>query len=246
MLTNPYHVWETVLAPGKVAWFLILLLGTGGMALFAGRHWLLMLVSGGLMLLATNQNFWLFHTQYHFIPGTLFLVLGIEGRPANLMLRSGCQVPPEIRETAETQPEPGPDSPSPSPIRLAIGMTVLLGAFIALMGWGRVWTDDRPVWPKLADADRMLAESLKSVPPEMGVCAQVTVGPHLSERRTITLFPSIYPQTDIIILRTDRLTYPIRKREEYIKKINELKNGDEFKVIVQESNFMILRRNARR
>ncbi|MBV9690355.1 MAG: DUF2079 domain-containing protein [Ktedonobacteraceae bacterium] len=98
-------------------------------------------------------------------------------------------------------------------------------------------------WPQtnahLALADRFIA----MIPPTASVSAQSNLVPHISERRSIYLFPYADDEADYIFLDvTSNTIYPFFGSPDYIREVKAVILGGHYGVVAAEDGYLLLKR----
>jgi uncharacterized membrane protein len=82
---------------------------------------------------------------------------------------------------------------------------------------------------------------LKKIPDDAVVSAQTMLVPHIAFRDRIYQFPDISDAEYIVLLTADDNTYPLKK-ETYNKKVEELRNDDEWEIFFENDFALIFKR----
>lgn len=83
---------------------------------------------------------------------------------------------------------------------------------------------------------------LKQIPDDVIVCAHACFVPHLALRSTVYQFP-IIKDAEYILLSPKEGTYPLTK-EQFATEVDQLTHSSEWEAIVQNENFILLKKNS--
>ena len=90
---------------------------------------------------------------------------------------------------------------------------------------------------------RKVYSALTLIPDDASVSAQWMLVSHLSFRKTIYHYPFVGDAEYITLIPMDSNTYPL-SNEDYQKKLTELKNSKEWKVLIDDGNILILKKTV--
>jgi uncharacterized membrane protein len=244
---------EHVLEPQHVLYLRKLLSPAGYLPLLA--PWALMLAAPtlALNLLSTNPNMYSGDFQYNaeIVPVLIFAT--IEATVVILWLAE------RLFHSLLSRPDAGPARPAPTaPARrfsptgaglLRAGLLILLLAYIlqrvvaasarydvySAMPYASGFS-----WPVVTSHDLLAYRFLNEIPANASVTAQTNLVPHLSERRTIYLFPYGVGYADYILLNAPGYYYPFLSYDDYAHTVDSILRSDEYGVLDMQDGYFLL------
>ena len=212
--------------PARIAYYLRVVLNTGGVALLA--PWALALVLPSVLLNALStyphQYTGAFHYSADIAP---FLVVAtLEG---SIVLWRWCG----RRGVAE-----------PLVRRLLFGAVLLaaLGMMLVLPQSRAIDAATLEGWPTVTAHARLAATFFAMIPPTAAISAQAALVPHLSERRWIYQFPSGIDRVEYILLDQTTTVYPEPDAAHYRFAVWALTATEDFVVVRAEGGFVLFQR----
>ncbi|MBX5449831.1 DUF2079 domain-containing protein [Thermogemmatispora sp.] len=100
------------------------------------------------------------------------------------------------------------------------------------------------IWPVQDAHDRLAYHFLQEIPPEASVSTQTMLVPHLSERRSIYLFPYGAGYADYILLNAPGYYYPFKTYADYELAVDAVLRGGEYGVIDMQDGYILLKKGA--
>jgi uncharacterized membrane protein len=88
-----------------------------------------------------------------------------------------------------------------------------------------------------------IKSKLREIPKNAPICVSSSIAPHLAFRDKIYLFPHVKDSNYIILFSANRSPYPM-SNQEYKIKIKRYINSDEFKVIYNKNDLLILKKRS--
>ncbi len=96
-------------------------------------------------------------------------------------------------------------------------------------------------WPKITNHDRLAQQFLNLIPDSASVSAQSSLVPHISERKSIYLFPYQDDSADYIFLDTTSSPYPLQSLS-YINEVKQVVIGGNYGVVDAQDGYLLLKR----
>ncbi len=100
------------------------------------------------------------------------------------------------------------------------------------------------LWPKVTAHNRLASHFLNEIPATASVITQTELGPHLSERQEIYLFPYAVDHADYIFLDTTGFYYPYANYNDFASKAKSIIEGDTYGVVDMDDGYLLLKRGA--
>nr|BBH93238.1 hypothetical protein KTA_14370 [Thermogemmatispora argillosa] len=100
------------------------------------------------------------------------------------------------------------------------------------------------IWPAPDAHDRLAARFLQEIPPAASVSTQTMLVPHLSERRSIYLFPYGAGYADYILLNAPGYYYPFKSYADYERAVDAVLSSGEYGVIDMQEGYILLKKGA--
>ncbi|GER84152.1 hypothetical protein KTAU_27880 [Thermogemmatispora aurantia] len=100
------------------------------------------------------------------------------------------------------------------------------------------------IWPSQDAHDRLAYHFLQEIPPTASVSTQTMLVPHLSERRSIYLFPYGAGYADYILLNAPGYYYPFQSYADYEHTVDAVLSSGEYGVIDMQDGYILLKKGA--
>jgi hypothetical protein len=100
------------------------------------------------------------------------------------------------------------------------------------------------IWPSQDAHDRLAYHFLQEIPPTASVSTQTMLVPHLSERRSIYLFPYGAGYADYILLNAPGYYYPFKTYADYEHTVDAVLSSGEYGVIDMQDGYILLKKGA--
>ena len=98
------------------------------------------------------------------------------------------------------------------------------------------------LWPRVTAHNRLASHFLNEIPATASVITQTELGPHLSERREIYLFPYAVDHADYILLDTTGFFYPYANYNAFASKAKSIIEDDTYGVVDMDDGYLLLKR----
>jgi uncharacterized membrane protein len=96
-------------------------------------------------------------------------------------------------------------------------------------------------WPRITYHERLAQHFLNMIPNSASVSAQSSLVPHLSERKSIYLFPYQDDSADYIFLDTTSVVYPLGSLS-YINQVKQVVLGGNYGVVAAQDGYLLLKK----
>jgi uncharacterized membrane protein len=101
----------------------------------------------------------------------------------------------------------------------------------------------RNAWPQVTAHDRLGDVIAAQIPPNVSVCAQSTLAPHVSQRAAIYQFPSGVSTADYVFLDVSGGDYyPFTGPSKYVQAVISAVMSGDFQVVTARDGYLLLRR----
>jgi uncharacterized membrane protein len=100
-------------------------------------------------------------------------------------------------------------------------------------------------WPKISEHNRLGLQLARSIPTDAVVVAQDHLNPHVSQRRTVYIFPFHLDEADYIYIDVSAPPGYIVSDEEYQTAVNQVLNSSDFGIVHSQDGYVLLQRGAK-
>jgi uncharacterized membrane protein len=97
------------------------------------------------------------------------------------------------------------------------------------------------IWPQVTDHAKLAQRFIDMIPESASVSAQSNLVPHISERKSIYLFPYQDDSADYIFLDTTSFYYPLQSNS-YIDQVKKVIMGGNYGVVAAQDGYLLLKR----
>jgi Predicted membrane protein (DUF2079) len=97
-------------------------------------------------------------------------------------------------------------------------------------------------WPQITYHARLAQRLIDMIPESASVSAQSSLVPHISERKSIYLFPYQDNSSDYIFLDTTSYVYPFQTSSSYINEVKTVILSGNYGVIAAQDGYLLLKR----
>jgi len=242
-------IYQHVLERSHRLYVRILLAPVGYLPLLAPWILVLALPSIAINLFSTDPNQYLgvFHYSAEIVPVLIFATI-----EAIVVIIWACQFfVTRLRQQTEHE-QRQPDEPKLVSVHrldhwLRPVMLIILISFVLF----NVVREDIPygslpitrgfTWPRITYHERLAQNFLNMIPNSASVSAQSSLVPHISERKSIYLFPYQDDNADYIFLDTTSVVYPLQSFS-YINQVKQVLLGGNYGVVAAQDGYLLLKR----
>jgi uncharacterized membrane protein len=135
--------------------------------------------------------------------------------------------------------------------RISVLGLVLCFLLVRLYVTTNVYTGYNPVpyspgflWPRVTAHNRLASHFIKEIPPAASVITQTELGPHLSERREIYLFPYAVGHADYIFLDASGFFYPYKNYNAFAAEARSIIQDGTYGVIDMDDGYLLLKKGS--
>ena len=100
------------------------------------------------------------------------------------------------------------------------------------------------IWPHVTTHNRLASHFIKEIPATASVITQTELGPHLSERREIYLFPYAVGHADYIFLDASGFFYPFKNYNAFASEAQSIIQGGTYGVIDMDDGYLLLKKGS--
>lgn len=100
------------------------------------------------------------------------------------------------------------------------------------------------LWPRVTAHNRLAERFIKEIPADASVTTQTELGPHLSERKEIYLFPYGVGYAQYIFLDASGFYYPYKNYDAFASEARSIIQGGAYGVIDMEDGYLLLQKGA--
>lgn len=100
------------------------------------------------------------------------------------------------------------------------------------------------LWPHVTAHNRLASHFLNQIPAAASVTTQTELGPHLSERREIYLFPYAVGHADYILLDAAGFYYPYANYQAFASEARSVIQGGTYGVIDMDDGYLLLKKGS--
>ena len=100
------------------------------------------------------------------------------------------------------------------------------------------------LWPAVTAHSRLASRFLQEIPATASVTTQTKLGPHLSEREEIYLFPYGVGQAQYIFLDTTGSFFPYKSYSDFASEARAILQGGSYGVIDLEDGYLLLEKGS--
>jgi uncharacterized membrane protein len=98
------------------------------------------------------------------------------------------------------------------------------------------------LWPKATAHNQLASHFIKEIPATASVITQTELGPHLSERREIYLFPYAIGHADYILLDASGFYYPYANYNAFASKAKSIIEDNTYGVVDMDDGYLLLKK----
>jgi uncharacterized membrane protein len=110
------------------------------------------------------------------------------------------------------------------------------------MPYGSIPISKAFTWPQITNHARLAQPIIDMIPESASVSAQSSLVPHISERKSIYLFPYQDKSADYIFLDTTSYFYPFQSSYAYINEVKNVLMGGNYGVVAAQDGYLLLKR----
>lgn len=247
VLRSPALLWEAIGEPSRLAYLWRIPFPVGYLALLAPEVLILALPTVAINVLSMFGLMHVLDFVHYSVPVVPFVVIAAIHGSERLMVLAGRLL---------------------AKVRRGFLFFVLAGylAFVSLF-YHRVF-GHTPLarsfqWPEITAHHRVGLEVLGEIPPDAPVSAQMSLNPHVSQRRWVFVFPEFqqadYIALDVLANRDNEFSLsppsgdgqiqpryfnPALAQDEYLRLVRELLDGPGWGVVAAWDGFLVLKRGA--
>ncbi len=100
------------------------------------------------------------------------------------------------------------------------------------------------LWPTVTAHNRLASHFIKEIPATASVITQTELGPHLSERKEIYLFPYAVGHADYILLDASGFYYPYANYNAFASKVKSIIKDNTYGVVDMNDGYLLLKRGS--
>jgi len=256
ILTHPLDIIkEHVLEYNHLFYLRGLLLPAGYLPLLA--PWVLVLAAPtlALNLLSATPNMYSGKFQYNAEIVPILIFASIEATVLLLWLVRGLQVRQEIPQENQVQKRTTSifaHQPIPRfSIQLGILTLILCSMLLCVLRSTTAYNvysvmpyANGFLWPQVTAHDQLADHFLSEIPDDASVSAQTNLVPHLSERKSIYLFPYAVGDADYILLDVPGYTYPFQDYDDYASTVKEVLQQGAYGVVDIDDGYILLQHGS--
>ncbi len=261
VLTHPVSMMKAhVLEASHIQYLRDLLASAGYLPLLA--PWILVLAAPTLALNLFSSNPGMYSGRYQYnaeiVPILLFatieatvLIVWVT-RWFLMMISEGRAVPVQEEEPAASAPSSSGWRRGVSPallVRVGVLGLVLCYLLVRLHVTTSVYTGYNPIpyssgflWPHVTAHNRLASHFLNKIPATASVTTQTELGPHLSERQEIYLFPYAVGHADYILLDATGFFYPYANYNAFASDARSILQSGTYGVVDMDDGYLLLKR----
>jgi uncharacterized membrane protein len=156
----------------------------------------------------------------------------------------------------KTQAQPSAGMPEPAQrqhrLRWSLVTTAVLAALLVATLFKAVQADyfffgnlpfsQNFTWPETSAHTTLAQHFIAMIPPDASVSAQTKLVPHLSERKSIYMFPYGDDQADYILLDTTSDMYPFPRTIDYIEAAKSVILSGHYGIVAAQDGYILLKR----
>jgi uncharacterized membrane protein len=99
------------------------------------------------------------------------------------------------------------------------------------------------VKPSVTMHDKLASHFIREIPADASVSTQTTLVPHLSQRRSIYLFPYAVDHVDYIFLDATDYTYPFKNYADYAAAVKSILRQGNYGILNMKDGYLLLKRD---
>jgi uncharacterized membrane protein len=100
------------------------------------------------------------------------------------------------------------------------------------------------LWPRVTAHNRLATHFLKEIPAAASVTTQTELGPHLSERQEIYLFPYAVGYAEYILLDASGFFYPYKNYNDFASEARSVIQDGTYGVIDMDDGYLLLKKGS--
>jgi uncharacterized membrane protein len=242
-------IYQHVLEQSHRLYLRILLAPVGYLPLLAPWILVLALPSIAINLFSSDPNQYLgvFHYSAEIVPVLIFATI-----EAIVVIIWACQL---FMNSLRKQNEHQQNQPGEQPLAasrsldhwLRPTMLIILVGFVLFnvvredIPYGSLPVSRGFTWPQVTDHVRLAQRFVDMIPESASVSAQSSLVPHISERKSIYLFPYQDESADYIFLDTTSYYYPLQSLS-YINQVKKVIMGGNYGVVAAQDGYLLLKK----
>jgi uncharacterized membrane protein len=248
LLTHPVEiVRDYLLSPARMFYLRTLLSPLAYLPLFAPLTLLIAVPALAINMLSNTPTMYsgIYHYNAEIVP--ILVVASIEGVAILAGLGAGAirrarRAPARLRVISRPAwARRIPPVRAARVVMVALTLLTLLVALRAQREHGYTPLTTGFSWPQASAHTRLADTIIERIPPDASVSAQSDLVPHLSQRRSIYLFPYQMNNADYVFLDVTGNLYPQQlAAQAYTDQVRSLLMGDRHHVVVAEDGYLLL------